>query len=367
MNLTNKKVNKDMNSKQRVMKALKLEKPDRVPFMELQVDSGFVADLIRNTSGQKSQTQSVFNDHPVLSVPTIGSTFEVSDEVAGILELDAVGITFWIKHLGLSEEIGGRQIFRGGSISSLEDVESIRFPDPYDIELYAPLYRFLEQYGNSEKAIYCVSNLGSDPVILGLGFENFAMSIYTQPEMVVEMLRRYSEWQAEVFKVLSKMDFDFLWTTDDIAFKTSTYISPGEINEFLMPGYRKVAKQITKPWIYHSDGDLNNILDDLLTLGMNGIHPVEPGPMILNDLIQKYGNDTCFVGHIDINVLSEGTPQEARYLVKNAIESVHGRPGYICGSSNSITDYCKVENVIAMGNAIKEFGSNQDKNSNIEE
>jgi uroporphyrinogen decarboxylase len=345
-----------MNSKQRVLKALHLEKPDRVPFVELMADTGFTAKLLNNHKAGTKETQNKFSDLPVLSVPTIGSHFDEIPEIANCLELDAVGVTFWIKHLGVGDEMNGRQIFSGSSISAIEDVKNIRFPDPHDKKLYEPLEQFLDTFTKTDKALYCVSNLGSDPVVLGLGFENFCMDIYTNRDMVIEMLRLYSDWQAEVFTNLSKLDFDFLWTTDDIAFKTSTYIAPDDIKELLMPGYEKVAANISKPWIYHSDGDLNAVLDDLITLGMNGIHPVEPGPMNLKELHDKYSQKVCFTGHIDINVLSEGTPAQVDLLVKKAISDTNNGQSYICGSSNSVTNYCKPENVIAMKNAILKYG-----------
>ncbi len=344
-----------MTSKERVLASLQLEKPDRIPFVELTVDNGFAAKFL-GTPATTFETQSRFSDLPVLSVPTIGATFSETKNLSERLDLDAVGISFWIKHLGLGEEIGGRQIFTGGSISTLDDVKSIRFPDPHDQSLYEPLEQFLEEFSTSDRALYCVSNLGSDPVILGLGFENFSLSIYINRNVVEEMLRLYFDWQGSVFEHLCKMDFDFLWTTDDIAYKTSTYISPDDIRELFLPGYRQVASSISKPWVYHSDGDLSGILDDLIPLGMNGIHPIEPGPMNLYEVKQQHGDKICPVGHIDINVLSEGTPDQVDNLVKEAINIAGRDGGYICGSSNSITSYCKPENVIALQKAIQKYG-----------
>ena len=43
------------------------------------------------------------------------------------------------------------------------------------------------------------------------------------------------------------------------------------------------------PWVFHSDGNLMPIMDDLLTLGMNGLHPIQPGVMDLAVLKEKYG------------------------------------------------------------------------------
>ena len=149
-----------------------------------------------------------------------------------------------------------------GGIQSLDDIRNIKLPDPDDERIYQPVIDFIKNYRDTDKALYCVTNLCSDPVILGMGFENFCLSVYIQPGLIEEMMQLYSNWQAKAIKNLCELDVDFLWTTDDIAYKTATYISPEDIRQFLMPHYRKVAANFTKPWIYHSDGMLYDIMED---------------------------------------------------------------------------------------------------------
>jgi uroporphyrinogen-III decarboxylase len=295
-------------------------------------------------------------DGSLVIVPTVANTLEKTTILCERLGLDAIGLSFWIKHMGVIEEKGGQDLVTAGGIQSFDDIESIALPDPDDESIYQPVIDFISTYRDLDKALYAVTNLGSDPVILGMGFENFALSIYTQPELVQELLNMYGHWQAKVIKNLCKLELDFLWTTDDIAFKTSTYISPEDIRQFLIPQYKKVADCFTKPWIYHSDGMLYDVLDDLLSLGMNGIHPVEPGAMELKILKEKYGKRVALCGNIDVDKLSTGTPGEVDKLVKDAIENAAFGGGYICGSSNSITQYCDPANVEAMSRAIQKYG-----------
>ena len=295
-------------------------------------------------------------DGSVVIMPTVANTRKKTEILCEGLGLDALGISFWIKHLGIIEEKGGQNLVTAGGIQSAEDIRSIKLPDPDDERIYQPVVDFIKNYRDMEKALYCVTNLGSDPVILGMGFENFCVSVYTQPELIEEMMELYSNWQAKVIRNLCNLDIDFLWTTDDIAYKTSTYISPDDIRQFLMPHYRKVADSFTKPWIYHSDGMLYDIMDDLLSLGMNGIHPVEPEAMDIKTLKEKYGKQVTFCGNIDVDKLSTGTPEEIDKLVKNAIQNAAQGGGYICGSSNSIAQYCEPANIEAMSKAIYKYG-----------
>jgi len=126
-----------------------------------------------------------------------------------------------------------------------------------------------------------------------------------------------------------------------------------------MPHYKKVTDNISKPWIYHSDGMLYDVLDDLLSLGMSGLHPVEPGSMDLRVLKGKYGHQITLIGHIDVDKLSTGTPEEIDALVKQATEDAAHGGGYICGSANSIPNYADPANVEAMSKAILKYGKYQ--------
>ncbi len=79
--------------------------------------------------------------------------------------------------------------------------------------------------------------------------------------------------------------------------------------------------------------------------------------MDIKTVKEKYGIRVCLWGNIDlVYTLTRGTPEEVEAEVKQRIKEVGQGGGYILGSANSITDYCKVENVIAMAKAVKKYG-----------
>jgi uroporphyrinogen-III decarboxylase len=244
----------------------------------------------------------------------------------------------------------------GGRIKSRADLARIQLPDPDDPALYEPYRQFIARYRDSGLALFCFLNLGSDPAILGMGFQAFALALYDDRALVEDLFAMYTAWYARAVRHLCALDFDFLWLGDDIAFKSAPYVSPAMFRALFMPHYRRVAEQIRKPWIFHSDGNLLPILDDLLELGMHGLHPIEPGAMDLGELKRRYGGRVCLCGHISVDALGRGTPQEVEGLVRQAIRVAGPGGGYIAGSSNSIAYYCQPENVRAMQRAILRYG-----------
>jgi uroporphyrinogen decarboxylase len=78
--------------------------------------------------------------------------------------------------------------------------------------------------------------------------------------------------------------------------------------------------------------------------------------MDIDTLKQKYGDRVCIVGNIDLDyTLPRGTEAEVEAEVKDRIEKVGKGGGYMISSANSITDYCKLENVWAMSRAIGKY------------
>src|SRR4030067_1789157 len=133
--------------------------------------------------------------------------------------------------------------------------------------------------------------------------------------------------------------------------------SPQMIRDLFLPRMKKVAEKIKIPLIYHSDGNLMPILDDLLSLGMNGLANIEPNAMDIVELKRKYGQRICLMGNIDLHYTrTRGTPEETEAEVKKRIEEVGPGGGYILASSNGLTAYCKPENVLAMSRALLKYG-----------
>jgi uroporphyrinogen-III decarboxylase len=141
-----------------------------------------------------------------------------------------------------------------------------------------------------------------------------------------------------------------------MAMKSGPMISPQMIDEHFIPEMLKVAGSIGVPWFTHSDGNMFPMMDIWLKLGQNGIHPIEPEAMDIHLVKKEYGSRVCLIGNVDVDLLSTGTADEIEKAVRELIHDIAPGGGYILSSGNSIPSYAKVENVIAMGQALKEYG-----------
>jgi uroporphyrinogen decarboxylase len=78
--------------------------------------------------------------------------------------------------------------------------------------------------------------------------------------------------------------------------------------------------------------------------------------MDLAEVKRRVGDRLCLLGHVDVDLLSRGTTDEVRAVVRRNIRIAGANGGYCVGSSNSIPEYVKYENYIAMLEAAREFG-----------
>jgi len=357
-----------MLPRERVLASLQRKPVDRISYCEHLVDPGvaikIAGSLDKLISNQEilrafsNITRDLSNDGSLITPKTVRIFGFLEPDISRVLHRD--NITYW----GASSPFEGGKTYlldpttpeRGfsadGIIKSRKDLNKMTFRR-ID-EAIEPAKEFLTH--KDDFAACALIFLGIDPTWHSIGFDTFNIKLIEDPEFVEEVLSRISDWYARVVTELCKLDFDFIWAADDIAYRSAPFFSPRMYREILLPHTRKVAEKITLPWIYHSDGNLLPIMDDLLSQGMNAIHPLEPGSMDLLRLKRRYGRRVTLVGNIDIDLLTRGTTQEVKKQVKDRIKMLGPGYGYILCSSNSITPGCKPENVKAMIEALLEYG-----------
>lgn len=110
--------------------------------------------------------------------------------------------------------------------------------------------------------------------------------------------------------------------------------------------------------LFHTDGNVTPLLDDLVEIGVDVLNPVQPSALgDLAALKAAYGDRLSFSGAIDTHqVLPNGRPDDVRAEVKRRIQELGPGGGYILSSVHSILVDVPPENVLAMADAAQEFG-----------
>ena len=334
-----------MSSRERVGAALRRQQPDRVPYCELAVDRS-LADTLMGWQGPSGQAG---------KLETNWYSVEESKALAEFLGMD--NITYVLRAPVYAEHgvgANGRLFYGAGMIKSDADLPLLQLPDPYDDKLYEGALRFARNKG--DYSAWLVTRVGVFSTMLSMGTENFCLALYDNPTLVETILDRYFDWTVVMAERACQLGFDAFVSTDDMAFKSAPFFSPRIFHDLLLPRYQRVAPKVTIPWIAHSDGNLMPFLDDLLSVGLAGLHPNEKGAMDIRAMKRHYGHRVCLLGNVDLNILSLGTAAEVDQEVRELIRDVGPGGGYIVTSGNSLASYVKPENAVAMSQAVQKYG-----------
>jgi len=326
--------------------AMERRETPRVPFVETSI----AFDIGQKLLGRKVTP---------LYIPQLGLEMRnVEDEKAlsRLLRRDNISFRFTAPTLSKRPVGKGGQPFAGdGLIKSMDDFRSkFSLPDPGDDDLYGPIEQFIE--GKEEFPVICSMRLGFLSALVSIGFQTYMEAIYLDPELIDAVTGAYVDWSAKAIRRLCDMGVDAIKTTDDFAFNTGPFMSPASFRQWVIPYHERAYREISVPWILHTDGEITGILQDLFTMGINGIHPIDPNCMDIRAFKRDYGDKVCILGNVNINTLSMGTPEETYAEARDLIRDLAPGYGYIVSSGNSVPNYAKPENVLALVRAIEEFG-----------
>jgi uroporphyrinogen decarboxylase len=147
---------------------------------------------------------------------------------------------------------------------------------------------------------------------------------------------------------------------DDIAHTGGLIVHPDVLRAHVFPWNKRIGELVRasgRPYLYHSDGRLYDVIDDLLECGFQALHPCEPASMDIARLKREYGGRLCLCGNIDLDsTLTMGTPADVEEEVKMRIRTIAPGGGYCCGASNSVPEYVPFENYVAMIEAVRKYG-----------
>ena len=239
------------------------------------------------------------------------------------------------------------------------DFEAIDWPDPdkFDYSQFAALGATMPSSMGGVavlgKVFSCVWWL--------MGLEGMSMAMADEPDLVPAVFQKVGEIQMRTLENMLSFDaVKVVWHADDIAYKTQPMISPRMLREQLWPWYvkmNKLAHDAGRMVVYHSDGALQLVMDDIVASGFDGLNPIEPPAMDINEVKRQYGQHLAVMGNIDLGyTLTRGTPEEVRAEVRQRIHDLAPGGGYGLASSNSVPEYVPLANYNAMREATFEYG-----------
>lgn len=237
-----------------------------------------------------------------------------------------------------------------GKIKNRKDFESFSWPDPEKLD-YSPFFEAGKYLKPGMKIIAVLGKIFTASWGL-MGLENFSLTMYDDPKLVSDLVTHIGTIQLKVLKNIVNIDaIGAFWIHDDIAYHTGTMVPADWLKKTIFPFYQEmidICHKSRKPVIYHSDGDLTAMIDTIIHIGFNALHPIEPESMDIYGLRKKINNKLCLIGNIRVHSLVTESLAYVQDLVKDRIINLGYKGAYCLGSSNSVPNYVPLENYKAM-------------------
>ena len=238
---------------------------------------------------------------------------------------------------------------RDGFIKSWQEFEAYDWPATSDIN-YAGVESATAKLPEGMKIISGYSGIFENVSFMP-GVETLCYLVYDEPDLVAAMFEKIGSLFTEMFRGLA--DFDSMGAillADDLGHYGGTFLPPDILREHMLPWYRKIAdiaKSKNIPFVLHCCGNVKEIMDELIDTGINAKHSFEDKIEPIWEAKEAYGDRIALLGGIDVNILSTYSEEDTRKHVRWVLERCAGK-GFALGSGNSVTDYMKVENYLAM-------------------
>jgi len=199
-----------------------------------------------------------------------------------------------------------------------------------------------------------------------LGMENMYLKMYDEPELVDALLQHIVDYYFEVSRrtfAAASNAIDIFFIGNDFGGQTGPLLSSAQFDRFMMPHLKRLidlGHQYRLKVQLHCCGGYEPLIPAMIQSGLDALHAVQPccGGMDLAKLKADYGNKILFNGAIDSHhVLINGTPESVHERTREVLAIMAPGGGYVAGASHDyILEETPVENVVAMFDAVAEFG-----------
>ena len=200
-----------------------------------------------------------------------------------------------------------------------------------------------------------------DSMWQGMGMEYFARNFRKNPKFIRDIHETITDFNIALNNAFIDSGCEVFLEDGDLAFKNGPMMSPKYYKEFILPNYQRLVENTHErgaKHILHSDGNLMKIMDLIVECGFDGLHSMEPtAGMDIGVMKQKFGDQLCLLGNIDVaETLFDGTKEDVFNEVRHCIKSAGSGGGLIISAANMHAGV-KVQNLKWMAEATKEFGT----------
>lgn len=185
------------------------------------------------------------------------------------------------------------------------------------------------------------------------GMEDLMMDLLAAPDIAHWLFERTAAFQQFAAAAFARAGVDIVITGDDVAGQKGMLMKADTWRKFLKPHLAatvRAVKQVRPETFvfYHSDGNLEAVIPDLIDIGIDILNPVQPECMDPAALKRQFGGRLSFWGTVSVQrTMPFGSPEEVRAEVRARVRDVAGGGGLILAPAHVLGPETPWENIVA--------------------
>ncbi len=372
-----------MNSRERVIKALNFEEPDRIP-----VDWGMITVSGIHEAAYRNLLLYLGLDRPITITDPVQRLALPCDEVMDLFNVDTRVIwanppsgweyredengnfvdefgVFFRRNTYYCDSVG----YPLAEAESIEDLKKLKLLDPTDPKRFRGLREKAKHlFEKTDKALVA----GTYPSLYYIawtlrGYENFMADTANDPKFANYLLDMICDWFISFMdRYLAEIGdyIQIMWAGDDWGSQYGPLIRPEEFRRNVVPRFKKIIcsmKERSRAKVaYHSCGSVLWCMDDFVDMGVDILHPLQANAHDMQDskfLKNKYDKKLVFHGGLDNQGSFHLDTDFVRDGIRKKIEAFAPGGGYLFSSGHNIQANCPPENICAIFETAKKYGT----------
>ena len=295
-------------------------------------------DKLYNHYGSDADLEKVLGNHLL----KLGGEIGFFEEVGRDLVRDVFGVV-WDR--SIDKDIGDVR----GCVLVRPTLKGYQFPDPKDPRYFADIPEKIIRYGDRFRVFQIGFSLWERAWTLR-GFTNMMMDFFDHPGFVKDLLNTIADYNIAQLKDAMRYDIDAVYFGDDWGQQRGLQMGPELWREFIFPVLTRMYEAVRREGRYvfiHSCGDVDELFDDLVSIGVNCFNPFQPEVMDIHALMDRFrGRLSLYGGLSTQKTLPYGSVADVRAETAQLLE--HGSAGdFIFSPAHDVEGDVPLDNMLA--------------------